>query len=465
MRKNEFRLFAKIQKIDKEKREVYGYASTEAMDSQNEIVKKEAIEKALPDYMKFGNIREMHQPSAVGKTKSAEIDDKGLFLKTKIVDDSAWEKVKEGVYNGFSIGGRILEKVGKEIRNLELVEISIVDRPANPEALFTVYKIDREKAEMNGEMSMEMIRNKIMQALNPSNESWHYYVIECYAKSCIIQDCADGKFYNIDYTISGDDVELGELKEMKLTWTEKYLHNAGFQKYLGYTPWWLNKSISKNQSMKKQDEQPTPEEKPAEQPANQEQPAEQPAADPAKPEEKPEEKPAETPVETPAVEPESTEKRGAKFSKETKEKMKAVVQLMQEMMGDMGEEEEKAEQTNGLSKSDVNSLMTKLGSEITANITKAIEPIREDLGKIEERLKKVEDQPVPVKPQASFLVGKAEISEEQKEEKARKIEALKKRVDELAEVKKSMPAAEYVAKYGAEAEQVVKDLRVLQMGQ
>ncbi|MGH7088272.1 MAG: hypothetical protein ACREFQ_05175, partial [Stellaceae bacterium] len=57
-------LYWPIAKLDQEARLVYGYASTEAKDSQGEIVKKEALEAALPGYMRFANIREMHQPSA-----------------------------------------------------------------------------------------------------------------------------------------------------------------------------------------------------------------------------------------------------------------------------------------------------------------------------------------------------------------------------------------------------------------
>lgn len=121
---------------------VYGYASTEALDSQGEIVVKKAIEEALPDYMKFGNIREMHTTSAVGKAHEATIDDKGLWLGVKVVDENAWQKVKEGVYNGFSIGGKIITKINDTITQLRLTEISLVDRPANPEAVFAFYKGD-----------------------------------------------------------------------------------------------------------------------------------------------------------------------------------------------------------------------------------------------------------------------------------------------------------------------------------
>lgn len=147
-------IFIPFTKKDNDEQMVFGYASTEAVDSQGEIVEKKAIMDALPDYMKFGNIREMHQPSAVGKAKQATIDEDGLFIKVKVVDDNAWEKVKEGVYNGFSIGGNVVQKVGNRIKELTLSEISLVDRPANPKSLFTVVKMDDKKVEKN---DMEVI--------------------------------------------------------------------------------------------------------------------------------------------------------------------------------------------------------------------------------------------------------------------------------------------------------------------
>ena len=137
------KIFAEIAKIDEEQRLVMGYASTEAMDKQGEIVKIDAIKTALPDYLKFANIREMHQPSAVGVAKGAEIDATGLYITAKVVDDAAWTKVKEGVYKGFSIGGKVTARDPLKknvVTGVDLMEISLVDRPANPEATFDVFK-------------------------------------------------------------------------------------------------------------------------------------------------------------------------------------------------------------------------------------------------------------------------------------------------------------------------------------
>lgn len=149
---DDINIFVPFSKKDNDKRLVGGYASSEALDSQGEVVEKDAIARALPGYLgeydqktgkyRYGNLREMHQLSAVGKTVKAKIDNKGLYIDGKVVDDVAWKKVKEGVYAGFSIGGKIIKQVGNRIKDLKLSEISLVDRPANPEAIFLMVKAD-----------------------------------------------------------------------------------------------------------------------------------------------------------------------------------------------------------------------------------------------------------------------------------------------------------------------------------
>lgn len=137
------KMFVPFMKIDEEQHMVWGYASTETRDQQKEIVRLSALKSALPDYMRFANIREMHQPSAVGTAEEAAVDQKGLWLGAHVVDDRAWDKVKKKVYKGFSIGGKVTARDAIDrsiITALDLTEISLVDRPANPDAVFTVVK-------------------------------------------------------------------------------------------------------------------------------------------------------------------------------------------------------------------------------------------------------------------------------------------------------------------------------------
>lgn len=139
------RLFAEIQRVDEDQRIVSGYAATEQRASDGLIVTREALADALDGYMAWANIREMHGPSAAGIAREATVDDTGLYLTAEIVDDLAWEKVKRGVYKGFSIGAKVTARDKEDrtiVRGIDLREISLVDRPADPGA-----KIDLWHAE------------------------------------------------------------------------------------------------------------------------------------------------------------------------------------------------------------------------------------------------------------------------------------------------------------------------------
>ena len=162
MNNSSFTKFATFEKASPDQQIVVGYASSERVDGQNDIVDPEALNQALGDYMQWANLREMHQPKAVGKVLSAtpirgtiQLKDGSkltnpLRIICQIIDKDTWEKVKTGVLKGFSIGGKVLQAAtnkmnGKEVRRitgLQLHEISLVDRPANPDARIVLMKRD-----------------------------------------------------------------------------------------------------------------------------------------------------------------------------------------------------------------------------------------------------------------------------------------------------------------------------------
>lgn len=151
------RLFAQIAKIDEAKHEVWGVATSEIVDKDGEVFDYETskpyfkawsdeISKAT-DGKSLGNVREMHEPSAVGKLVEIGFDDelKEVRVAAKIIDDEAWRKCTQGVYTGFSIGGTYVNawKDGEYTRyTAKPVEISVVDNPCNPGAHFTAVKAD-----------------------------------------------------------------------------------------------------------------------------------------------------------------------------------------------------------------------------------------------------------------------------------------------------------------------------------
>jgi hypothetical protein len=145
-----FAAISKIQDNEDGTITVFGVASTEAVDAHGEIVTKSAMANALPDYFKYGtgNLRSMHQPIAAGVVNKAAVNEETgeTEIEAVVVDPTEVLKVKTGVYKGFSIGANHVpggyDKVTKTISALQLVEISLVDRPANPEAVISMWKFE-----------------------------------------------------------------------------------------------------------------------------------------------------------------------------------------------------------------------------------------------------------------------------------------------------------------------------------
>jgi HK97 family phage prohead protease len=152
-----FNLNIPISKVDEEQRIVYGYATKEELDRQGDIVDYAASKKAFGAWA--GNIREQHDAKRViGKKVSMEFDDAnkqilvGAYVSKSPDGENAWTKVKEGLFTGFSIGGKIksivkenLTKDGvtstaNRIMDYDLSELSLVDVPACPSAQFVMVK-------------------------------------------------------------------------------------------------------------------------------------------------------------------------------------------------------------------------------------------------------------------------------------------------------------------------------------
>jgi hypothetical protein len=153
-------------KVNREKRTVSGFATLDNLDQTGDVVTSEASSKAFENFR--GNIREMHGPTAVGKMLSFRPESfydpkSGDFFNGIYVDvyvskgaQDTWEKVLDGTLSGFSIGGKIKDsdnEVNKAtgqttrfIKEYDLMELSIVDSPANE--LCNILSIQK----MNGQL-------------------------------------------------------------------------------------------------------------------------------------------------------------------------------------------------------------------------------------------------------------------------------------------------------------------------
>ena len=175
-----------IGKVDQERRIVSGFATLDNIDKQNDIVTTEA---SLEAFRKFrGNLREMHQPSAVGKIVSFKEDRyfepqskkfySGVYVSAYVSKGAqdTWEKVLDGTLTGFSIGGNITksddtfdEKLDKSVRIIkeyELFELSLVDNPANQFAnVISIEKVDGKNT-VSGYLSKTEVKNVFWDSEN-----------------------------------------------------------------------------------------------------------------------------------------------------------------------------------------------------------------------------------------------------------------------------------------------------------
>ena len=153
-------LFIPITKIDAAKRLVYGVVTAEKPDVTGEVCDyastKPLYQKwsqkfaAATDGRSLGNLRAMHSNVAAGKLVEIAFNDEARRIEIcgKVVDAAEWQKVEEGVYTGFSQGGRYLKRwpdpdEPKLMRyTAEPLEVSLVDHPCLPEATFAVIKAD-----------------------------------------------------------------------------------------------------------------------------------------------------------------------------------------------------------------------------------------------------------------------------------------------------------------------------------
>ncbi len=115
---DDIKLSMPIAKIDEERRTVSGFATLDNIDKQSDIVPTDVSLKAFETFR--GNLREMHQPIAVGKVvnfrqekffdKSTDRIYNGVYVDAYISKGAqdTWEKVLDGTLTGFSIVGTIM---------------------------------------------------------------------------------------------------------------------------------------------------------------------------------------------------------------------------------------------------------------------------------------------------------------------------------------------------------------------
>ena len=126
---------------------VYGKATDDSLDIDQQICDPLWLDRAMPEWFKSGgNIREQHSSIAAGVAKEYEKKADGHYIHALVVDPISVKKVDTGVLKGFSIGiksprvVRDQKAANGRIIDGQIVEVSLVDRPANPNCQLVLAK-------------------------------------------------------------------------------------------------------------------------------------------------------------------------------------------------------------------------------------------------------------------------------------------------------------------------------------
>jgi len=140
----------KMDEVSEEANVFKGYASTYDLDRGGDIIVRGAFDKTLAENASQVKILYMHkQDSPIGKPMLMRADEKGLYIEGKISDTALGKDVKilmqDGVITSMSIGF-ITKEVDynsdgvRLIKELDLIEFSLVTYPMNEKAIITQVK-------------------------------------------------------------------------------------------------------------------------------------------------------------------------------------------------------------------------------------------------------------------------------------------------------------------------------------
>lgn len=128
---------------------IEGYANTTTVDRAGDIIPKTAWESGMANYLKNPIILSQHEyDEPIGRMVDYKIDSKGLWVKARIsaAAEDTFNLIKDGILTTFSVGFLIKDATYDAvtdlfvIKELELLEISVVSVPCNQDSTFSLSK-------------------------------------------------------------------------------------------------------------------------------------------------------------------------------------------------------------------------------------------------------------------------------------------------------------------------------------
>lgn len=227
---NNVRVSMPFAKVDEKNRLVSGWATLDNVDTQGDVVLADASAKAFSRAR--GNIREMHQPLAVGRMVDFREDEyfdkrdnklyRGIYVTARVSEgaEDTWKKVLDGTLAGFSIGGEVKQAsndfnkdAGRTVRFIEdydLTELSLVDNPANQlaniesfqKSVFSIKHNDAGETVLKGMVAETSLENVFICENKESHEEEMIVVKAEESTTC--PTCGNG-MANIGWFESSDD--------------------------------------------------------------------------------------------------------------------------------------------------------------------------------------------------------------------------------------------------------------------
>ena len=183
-----------------------GYASTWIEDRDGDFIDPDAFNKSLPEYLAKNPIvlwqHDMKCP--IGTMSGGEIDQFGLNVEVEVPlpgekepdwKHLAYNSIARGIVKTFSIGGFFTREfvMGRSvIKEVELMEVSVVSIPSNPDSLFeaaakAIAQSSRRPALMQGHikqmkqlLGLEVMGDPELVVMTPDERIARYELLKAY---------------------------------------------------------------------------------------------------------------------------------------------------------------------------------------------------------------------------------------------------------------------------------------------
>lgn len=127
---------------------IEGYASTMDTDRVGDVIPPQVWKRGMDNYLRNPIILAFHDHNdPIGRMVEHKVDNKGLWIKARISAAAEYfGLIKDGVLTAFSVGFRVKDAAYDAasevftVKELELIEISVVSVPANQNTLFSLSK-------------------------------------------------------------------------------------------------------------------------------------------------------------------------------------------------------------------------------------------------------------------------------------------------------------------------------------